>query len=130
VKRREFLAGASAATALMQSKSIQAAQAGEADSASSMGTESNSRQAAARIPRVTHPGTVRVVQDDVALRYDGAASGLAGLGQPDSAEAFAATAGVRSGQRCSRRLWTVTLIERTLPSPGFACCLCYRANRM
>jgi uncharacterized protein len=59
LKRREFLTTAGAAAALMQSKQMHAAQAGGPDSAQTMGTESNSRQAAARIPLVTNPGTMK-----------------------------------------------------------------------
>lgn len=59
MKRREFLAGATAAAALAKSKQLHAAQAAEAGAPNSMGTESNSKQAASRIPRVTHPGTMK-----------------------------------------------------------------------
>lgn len=58
MKRREFLA-ATAAAALIGSKQSQAEQAAARASAQSMGTESNSQQAASRIPRVTHPGTMK-----------------------------------------------------------------------
>ncbi|WP_239462037.1 aldo/keto reductase [Occallatibacter savannae] len=59
VKRRDFIAGAGAAAALMQSKRIEAAQMSEGNSAQSMNAESNSGQAAARIPRVTNAGTMK-----------------------------------------------------------------------
>ena len=55
MKRREFIAGAGAAAALMQSKPSEAEQAG--NSAQPMSAESNSRQSAGRIPRVTSAGT-------------------------------------------------------------------------
>ena len=59
MKRREFLAGTAAAAALMQSKSMHAAQAAADHSGPVTDTEPNSRQAAARIPRVTHAGTLK-----------------------------------------------------------------------
>lgn len=59
MERREFIAGASAVAALMQSKSIKAEQAAATNTAETRGTESNSREAAARIPRVTNPGTMK-----------------------------------------------------------------------
>lgn len=59
MERREFIAGASAVAALMQSKSIEAEQAPATNSVETRGTESNSREAAARIPRVTTAGTMK-----------------------------------------------------------------------
>ncbi len=57
MKRREFLAGATAAAALAKSGSAKGMQAGGVTSAQS--EQPNSSQAAARIPRVTHPGTMK-----------------------------------------------------------------------
>ena len=57
MKRREFIAGAGAAAALMQSKPSEAEQAG--NSAQPMSAESNSQGAASRILRVTGPGTMK-----------------------------------------------------------------------
>jgi uncharacterized protein len=59
MKRREFLAGTAAAAALMQSKSMHAAQAAANHSAQVTNTQPNSSPAAGRIPRVTHPGTMK-----------------------------------------------------------------------
>jgi uncharacterized protein len=59
MKRREFLATATAAAALMQSKSMHGAQAPADHPDELTNTESNSRQAAARILRVTAPGTMK-----------------------------------------------------------------------
>ena len=59
MKRREFLATATAAAALMQSKSMHGAQAPANHPDELKNTESNSRQAAARILRVTAPGTMK-----------------------------------------------------------------------
>jgi len=59
MKRREFLAAGAAAAALMRSKQIHAEQAPSASAPQSRSTEATSSQAAARIPRVTHPGTMK-----------------------------------------------------------------------
>ena len=59
MKRREFLAGGSAAAALMQSKQVRADQTGSEVAQHSRSTEASSAQAAARIPRVTHPCTMK-----------------------------------------------------------------------
>jgi aryl-alcohol dehydrogenase-like predicted oxidoreductase len=59
MKRREFLAAGAAAAALMTSKQIHAAQDSTASASQSRSTEAPSSQAAARIPRVTHPGTMK-----------------------------------------------------------------------
>jgi len=59
MKRREFLATATAAAALMQSKSMHGAQAPADHPDELTNTESNSRKAAARILRVTAPGTMK-----------------------------------------------------------------------
>jgi len=59
VERREFITRAGAAAALMQSKRIRADQAAEGSINQPVNTQSNSKQAAARIPRVTSPGTMK-----------------------------------------------------------------------
>lgn len=59
MRRREFLAGSAAAAALMQSKRVQAEQTSAESAQQPRSTQSNSAQAAARIPRVTHPGTMK-----------------------------------------------------------------------
>ncbi len=59
MKRREFIAGVAAASALTSSKPMRASQAGDARPGEKFITEPGSRQAAARIPRVTHPGTMK-----------------------------------------------------------------------
>jgi uncharacterized protein len=59
MRRREFIAAAAAATALTTSKPMYAAQAADARSGENLTTEPGSKQAAARIPRVTHPGTMK-----------------------------------------------------------------------
>ena len=58
MKRREFLAVGAAAAALMRSKQIHAEQA-PAAAPQSHSTNASSSQAAARIPRITHPGTMK-----------------------------------------------------------------------
>jgi len=59
MKRREFLAAGASAAALIQSNQIRADQAESKASQPSHSGEANSAQAAARIPRVTHPGTMK-----------------------------------------------------------------------
>jgi uncharacterized protein len=59
MRRREFIAAAAAATALTTSKPMYAAQAADARAGENLITEPNSKQAAARIPRVTQPGTMK-----------------------------------------------------------------------
>ena len=58
MQRRDFIAAATAAAALMQSKSIHAAQAPGSGQQMSP-THAGSREAASNIPRVTHPGTMK-----------------------------------------------------------------------
>jgi len=59
MKRRVFLAGASAAAALTASKPTFADQATEPRPGETIIPEPTSKEAAARIPRVTHPGTLK-----------------------------------------------------------------------
>jgi len=79
VKRRKFLASATAAAALIQSKRIYAELSAETGSGQ-MGTELKSRQAAARIPRVTNPGTMKGEMLHRELGATGEQVSLIGLG--------------------------------------------------
>jgi hypothetical protein len=93
VKRREFLGGATAAAALMQSNQIHAAQAAGAGSAKSMGNETNTRQSASRIPRVTHPGTMKGEMLHRELGATGEQVSVIGLGGLIAASTFSTTPG-------------------------------------
>jgi aryl-alcohol dehydrogenase-like predicted oxidoreductase len=57
MKRREFISGAAAAATLLSATA--AAQSADARNGENTMTEPSSKSAAARIPRVTHPGTLR-----------------------------------------------------------------------
>src|SRR5579872_5842219 len=59
MKRRSFLASASAAAAFMTSKQLHAGQAADQHHGENPITESDSKQAASRILRVTQPGTMK-----------------------------------------------------------------------
>ena len=59
MKRREFISGAAAATTLFSAAAGAAGQASNATNGVDPLTEPSSKTAAARIPRVTHPGTLR-----------------------------------------------------------------------
>ena len=58
MKRRQFISAAAAAATLVSGKSAFAAQAAGARTGEALITQPNSQLAAARIPRVTHPGTM------------------------------------------------------------------------
>jgi aryl-alcohol dehydrogenase-like predicted oxidoreductase len=57
--RREFISGATAAAAILSASGAAAGQAADARPRQNLITEPTSKTAAARIPRVTHPGTLR-----------------------------------------------------------------------
>jgi predicted aldo/keto reductase-like oxidoreductase len=59
MKRREFISGAAAAATVLSATATTAAQASAPRSGENQATEPSSKSAAARIPRVTHPGTLR-----------------------------------------------------------------------